>query len=178
MPDGTGLPPGNGTVPQGAAIYAHQCAACHGPTGTEGPSDRLVGREPGEEAKHVAPARGRGAVVVRVLNTAALPDRDVSDGDADVVTFVAGVVEVARHRVEVLTDGKPGSTRRLVRETLVDRLDPRGRLDEALAPAIPFLRQSFGFDLLKRLAGLHALAHAADGFDEHLMKLLQVLDRG
>ncbi len=46
MPDGTGLPPGNGTVPQGAAIYAHQCAACHGPTGTEGPSDRLVGREP------------------------------------------------------------------------------------------------------------------------------------
>ena len=47
-PDGTGLPPGKGTVPQGAAIYARKCAACHGPTGTEGPSDRLVGREPRE----------------------------------------------------------------------------------------------------------------------------------
>src|SRR2546423_222790 len=84
----------------------------------------------------------------------------------------------ARHRVEVLTDGKPQSTRRLVREAFMDRLDPRGRLDEALAPAIPFLRQSFGFDLLERLAGLHALAHAADGFDEHLVELLQVLHTG
>src|SRR5256884_1388526 len=46
MPDGTGLPPGSGTAPQGAAIYSHKCAACHGPTGTEGPSERLVGREP------------------------------------------------------------------------------------------------------------------------------------
>jgi S-disulfanyl-L-cysteine oxidoreductase SoxD len=46
MPDGTGLPPGRGTVPQGAAIYAHKCAACHGRTGTDGPFDRLVGREP------------------------------------------------------------------------------------------------------------------------------------
>ncbi len=46
MPDGTGLPPGSGTAPQGAAIYAHKCAACHGPTGTEGPSERLVGRDP------------------------------------------------------------------------------------------------------------------------------------
>ena len=46
MPDGRGLPPGRGTVPQGSAIYARKCAACHGPTGTEGPSERLVGREP------------------------------------------------------------------------------------------------------------------------------------
>jgi S-disulfanyl-L-cysteine oxidoreductase SoxD len=46
MPDGTGLPPGNGSTLQGAAIYAHKCAACHGRTGTEGPFDRLVGREP------------------------------------------------------------------------------------------------------------------------------------
>lgn len=48
MPDGTGLPPGSGTVAQGADVYAAQCAACHGPTGTEGPNDRLVGREPRE----------------------------------------------------------------------------------------------------------------------------------
>lgn len=42
-PDGTGLPPGAGTVPQGRLVYASQCARCHGPTGAEGPYDRLVG---------------------------------------------------------------------------------------------------------------------------------------
>ena len=45
-PDGAGLPPGSGTPSQGAAIYARKCSACHGRTGTEGPFDRLVGREP------------------------------------------------------------------------------------------------------------------------------------
>ncbi|HKR79066.1 MAG TPA: cytochrome c [Nitrospira sp.] len=42
-PNGEGLPPGRGTVPQGATIYAAKCAKCHGPSGTEGPMDRLVG---------------------------------------------------------------------------------------------------------------------------------------
>ena len=42
-PNGEGLPPGQGTVKQGAQIYASQCAACHGVTGSEGPNDRLVG---------------------------------------------------------------------------------------------------------------------------------------
>lgn len=42
-PNGAGLPPGQGTVQQGATIYGNKCAACHGPTGTEGPKDRLVG---------------------------------------------------------------------------------------------------------------------------------------
>ena len=32
-PDGTGLPPGRGTVAEGARIYAAQCAACHGAAG-------------------------------------------------------------------------------------------------------------------------------------------------
>ena len=41
-PDGTGLPPGRGTVEQGRRIYAARCAACHGATGVEGPNDRLV----------------------------------------------------------------------------------------------------------------------------------------
>ncbi len=49
MPDGTGLPGGRGTVAQGAAVYAQRCAVCHGPTGTEGPNDRLVGRLPDDE---------------------------------------------------------------------------------------------------------------------------------
>lgn len=42
-PTGERLPPGQGTIQQGAAIYANKCATCHGPTGTEGPKDRLVG---------------------------------------------------------------------------------------------------------------------------------------
>lgn len=42
-PAGTGLPPGQGTVRQGAQVYESKCAVCHGPTGVEGPMDRLVG---------------------------------------------------------------------------------------------------------------------------------------
>ena len=42
-PTGEGLPPGRGTVKQGAQVYAEKCAACHGPTGVEGPKDKLVG---------------------------------------------------------------------------------------------------------------------------------------
>jgi mono/diheme cytochrome c family protein len=42
-PSGEGLPPGRGTARQGAVIYAKKCASCHGPTGVEGPNDRLVG---------------------------------------------------------------------------------------------------------------------------------------
>lgn len=33
MPDGTGLPPGSGTAPQGARLYAEKCSACHGDNG-------------------------------------------------------------------------------------------------------------------------------------------------
>ena len=35
-PEGKELPPGSGTAQEGAKIYAQKCAACHGPTGTEG----------------------------------------------------------------------------------------------------------------------------------------------
>ena len=42
-PGGEGLPPGQGTVKQGSQVFAAKCALCHGPTGTEGPKDRLVG---------------------------------------------------------------------------------------------------------------------------------------
>lgn len=48
MPDGTGLPEGHGKVEEGKLLYAQKCILCHGPTGTEGPFDRLVGREPRE----------------------------------------------------------------------------------------------------------------------------------
>jgi len=42
-PTGEGLPAGQGTVKQGAQVFAAKCAMCHGPTGTEGPKDKLVG---------------------------------------------------------------------------------------------------------------------------------------
>lgn len=42
-PTGEGLPAGQGTAKQGAVLFAARCAACHGPTGQEGPMDRLVG---------------------------------------------------------------------------------------------------------------------------------------
>lgn len=42
-PTGAGLPPGRGTVAEGAKVFSSKCSACHGPTGVEGPMDRLVG---------------------------------------------------------------------------------------------------------------------------------------
>ena len=48
-PDGEGLPPGSGTVAEGERIFQIHCIACHGPTGTEGPNDQLVGSEPWAE---------------------------------------------------------------------------------------------------------------------------------
>lgn len=45
-PDGAGLPSGSGTVEEGRQVFEQLCVECHGPTGTEGPNDRLVGRDP------------------------------------------------------------------------------------------------------------------------------------
>lgn len=43
-PDGRGLPPGQGTSKEGAAIYAAKCASCHGAAGEGGKiGPRLVG---------------------------------------------------------------------------------------------------------------------------------------
>ncbi len=42
-PDGSGLPPGSGTVAQGAILFEEKCEACHGPAGSGGPADRLTG---------------------------------------------------------------------------------------------------------------------------------------
>jgi S-disulfanyl-L-cysteine oxidoreductase SoxD len=46
-PRGHGLPAGEGTVSQGAVVYAAQCASCHGARGEgRSPSPALVGRTP------------------------------------------------------------------------------------------------------------------------------------
>lgn len=42
-PSGANLPPGSGTAEKGKAIYAAQCARCHGATGREGPEEPIVG---------------------------------------------------------------------------------------------------------------------------------------
>src|SRR6186713_3218930 len=42
-PDGTGLPPGSGTVAAGRELFAAQCARCHGPNGEGDVGARLVG---------------------------------------------------------------------------------------------------------------------------------------
>lgn len=47
-PDGQGLPPGSGTVRDGAAVFGTRCASCHGDKGEGGTADRLVGRNEGD----------------------------------------------------------------------------------------------------------------------------------
>jgi mono/diheme cytochrome c family protein len=42
-PSGAGLPPGSGSVKQGALVFQQKCAACHGADGTGKPADALVG---------------------------------------------------------------------------------------------------------------------------------------
>ena len=41
--DGSGLPPGNGSVSRGREVFAQQCSACHGDKGEGGVGERLVG---------------------------------------------------------------------------------------------------------------------------------------
>ena len=46
-PTGRGLPPGEGSVAQGEALFLAQCAACHGPGGVGGTADELSGGQMG-----------------------------------------------------------------------------------------------------------------------------------
>lgn len=45
FPDGRNLPPGQGSVAQGAALYQNHCMGCHGAKGIEGPAARLAGSD-------------------------------------------------------------------------------------------------------------------------------------
>ena len=51
LPDGTGLPEGHGTAPEGREVYARRCARCHGPKG-----------EGGDEPKQSPLVGGRGSL--------------------------------------------------------------------------------------------------------------------
>jgi len=46
LPDGTGLPPGQGTAAEGAPFYKQKCAACHGENGEGGIAGPLIGGPP------------------------------------------------------------------------------------------------------------------------------------
>jgi len=48
MPDGRGLPPGRGSVGDGATLYAQKCASCHGKNGEGATFDRLVATDSGK----------------------------------------------------------------------------------------------------------------------------------
>lgn len=43
LPDGSGLPPGSGSVDAGLSVYEAYCSACHGPRGEAGLNHVLVG---------------------------------------------------------------------------------------------------------------------------------------
>lgn len=45
FPDGRNLPPGQGSVAQGAKLFQTHCAMCHGAKGIEGPAARLAGTD-------------------------------------------------------------------------------------------------------------------------------------
>ncbi|MEQ8664072.1 MAG: c-type cytochrome [Gammaproteobacteria bacterium] len=46
FPDGHGLPPGQGSVHDGARLYAARCRSCHGVDGRGGPGGELAGGRP------------------------------------------------------------------------------------------------------------------------------------
>jgi cytochrome c len=52
-PDGKGLPAGNGTPQQGAAIFAQKCEACHG-EGGHGGSNAMLINPPGKTDRNMA----------------------------------------------------------------------------------------------------------------------------
>lgn len=47
-PEGQQLPPGKGTVKEGAKIFAQRCEVCHGKNGEDGISRHLVAGKPGK----------------------------------------------------------------------------------------------------------------------------------
>lgn len=101
MPDGTGLPPGSGTVAQGAVVYAQRCASCHGDRGQVGelpPSGEvLVGREPWFELGNPTPVGPRtvgnywpyATTLFDYIRRAMPPEAPGSLGDGEVYSVAA-----------------------------------------------------------------------------------------
>src|SRR5262245_63361340 len=65
LPDGTNLPPGNGTPAQGAQVYAEKCVACHAEGGKGGGPPA-----PGPWAGGVPPTNGTKTLKIIANNNA------------------------------------------------------------------------------------------------------------
>lgn len=63
LPDGRGLPTGSGTPVSGKDVYAARCVTCHGPNGTEGPQDVLVG------GRGTLPAKSAGSRPLKTIGS-------------------------------------------------------------------------------------------------------------
>ena len=93
-PDGKGLPPGSGSVAQGAQVYAQKCVVCHGENGAGTPSgDRLAGGvgslATGTYVKTVNSYWPYATTVFDYIRRAMPPDAPGSLEDDDVYALVA-----------------------------------------------------------------------------------------
>src|SRR5580692_5147229 len=60
-PDGTGLPPGSGTVEAGETVYVQKCLACHGADGVRGTAPQLAGGQGTLGVPNVRPIKTVGS---------------------------------------------------------------------------------------------------------------------
>ena len=88
-PDGAGLPPGSGTVADGALVYARTCAPCHGAQGEGGPNDRLVATSPQELGRAIGSYWPYATTVFDYTRRAMPWDRPGSMSDDEVWDVVA-----------------------------------------------------------------------------------------
>src|SRR5215475_4340204 len=156
-PDGTGLPPGSGTVQQGEAVFAAKCQACHGAKGAALRYDAVRLHPAGNATQRVeGPHERRGLWCGSLLAQPQRHHRGERDDERAVATeggdaepgrihYVrtrqvspnsrAGSVHVCGNPTEVFSscsDDRPASFPNRVRETRGRRADQRkGRVRSA-----------------------------------------------
>ena len=103
-PTGEGLPPGRGTVAEGATIYARKCAACHGSEGQGAGAGRLVspkGSEPTREGRTLANYWPFATTVWDFINRA-MPFRQGGSLKPDEVYAVTAYL---LHKSDIINEG-------------------------------------------------------------------------
>lgn len=140
-PSGEGLPAGSGTAEKGKAIYAAQCARCHGATGREGPEDVLVGgigslATPKPE-KTVGSYWPYATTLWDYLNRAMPFDRPGVLSADDVYSVTAYVLQL--NGIVSATDVLDASTLPRIRMPNRDGFVPDARPDTGRKPPIPGL---------------------------------------
>lgn len=142
-PSGEGLPPGRGTAERGKAIYAAQCARCHGATGREGPEDVLVGgigslTSP-QPQKTVGSFWPYATTLWDYINRAMPFDRPGVLPPDDVYAVTAYVLQL--NGIVSATDVLDAATLPKVRMPNRDGFVPDGRLHTGRPPAGPRARR-------------------------------------